>query len=165
MANLFQAKITEAVLFHKEGRCVHNRYGRQEVDGVIEKPFDGCHEDAESSRSCGLDDENFRVQGGKDGHEVCEKISFSRTADAVFRHFIDVQAPFPLLEDLDIDIRFANFIFKMTKSTSRRVSVIWRIKEVFPAPRNPDTIRTFMMASWMKKEGPIPSPLLLIISK
>ena len=45
-------------------------------------------------------------------HEVCEKISFSRTADAVFRHFIDVQAPFPLLEDLDIDIRFANFNFQ-----------------------------------------------------
>ena len=48
MANLFQAKITEAVLFHKEGRCVHNRYGRQEVDGVIEKPSMAAMGNAES---------------------------------------------------------------------------------------------------------------------
>ena len=95
MANLFQAKITEAVLFHKEGRCVHNRYGRQEVDGVAEKPFDGCHEDAESSRSCGLDDENSGSRAERMVMRFVRKSAFPRTADAVFRHFIDVQAPFP----------------------------------------------------------------------
>lgn len=164
MANLFQAKITEAVLFHKEGRCVHNRYGRQEVDGVIEKS-DGCHEDAESSRPVGSTMRTSGSRAESDGHEVCEKISFFPYSRRSFPSFHRRSGSVPLLEDLDIDIRFANFIFKNDKIHIKEGVRHMADKGGFSSAEESGYNKDFHDGLLDGKGGPHPLPLLLIISK
>ena len=115
MTDLVQAQLTEIILFPEKCPGIHQGQGRQQFQGVVLQPLDGPHQGTEPGCSRRLHNEHFRIQGGEDGHQVGEKIRLAGAAHAVFRHFVHIQAPVPIPQDLGIQVRFPDFIFKNGK--------------------------------------------------